>query len=123
MRLANAADALRLLGPLVSGGGGERVAIAFLERDGRVLGTRLEEGQADQAELPAPAILREALRLGAAGLVVAHNHPGGDPTPSQADLMATRRLAAAATALGLRLHDHLIIAGGRRRSLRAMGLL
>jgi DNA repair protein RadC len=123
MRLANAADALRLLAPLVSGGEGERVAIAFLERDGRVLGTRLEEGRADHADLPAPAILREALGLGAAGLVVAHNHPGGDPTPSQADLMATRRLAAAATALGLRLHDHLIIAGARRRSLRAMGLL
>ena len=57
------------------------------------------------------------------GWSIAHNHPSGDPSPSRADIEATRRLAEAAAALGIRLHDHLIFAGGDCRSFRALGLL
>ena len=69
------------------------------------------------------AIFAAGLRHGAEGLVIAHNHPSGDPEPSRADIEATRRLADVAAALGIRLHDHLIFAGGECRSFRELGLL
>ena len=52
-----------------------------------------------------------------------HNHPSGDPTPSKADIQVTRDIAAAAKAVGITVHDHLIIGRGRHTSLRDLGLL
>ena len=69
------------------------------------------------------AIFAAALGHDAAGMVIAHNHPSGDPRPSRADRDATRRLAETAPALGISLHDHLIFAGGGCRSFRELGLL
>ena len=66
-------------------------------------------------------IFRAALNHGAAGLVIAHNHPSGDPRPSPADVAATRRLAETAAALDIVVHDHLIFAGGECRSFRELG--
>lgn len=57
-------------------------------------------------------ILARALEVGASGLTLVHNHPSGDPTPSDLDRRFTRKLAVAAEALGIRLHDHLIVARG-----------
>ena len=57
-------------------------------------------------------VLGPALREGAAGLVLLHNHPSGDPTPSREDLRLTRQLADGARLLDLRLHDHIIIGNG-----------
>jgi DNA repair protein RadC len=68
-------------------------------------------------------ILEDALRLGAHGMVVAHNHPSGDPQPSADDVASTRELSETAARLGIRLHDHLIFAGGEAVSLRSLGLL
>ncbi len=70
-----------------------------------------------------PQILGPAVALGAASVVIAHNHPGGDPEPSAADLDSTRRLASAARTLGLPLLDHLVIGDGRFTSLAERGLL
>lgn len=84
----------------------------------------VEERRADcRHGLPLRAIIAAALELGSRGLIVAHNHPDGDPRPSDADLEATRRLAETAGTLGIRLHDHLIFAGGQCRSFRQLGLL
>jgi DNA repair protein RadC len=69
------------------------------------------------------AILRRALEVGATALVIVHNHPSGNPTPSIADCEATRRLVAAATNLDIRIHDHLVVARGGMVSFRAAGLL
>ena len=68
-------------------------------------------------------IFAAALKCDAFGLVIAHNHPSGDPRPSRADIEATRRLAETAAALGICLHDHLIFAGGECCSFRELGLL
>lgn len=68
-------------------------------------------------------VIRRALELGATALILVHNHPSGDPTPSRADLEATRRLAAAAAPLDITLHDHVIVAAGGCASFRALGLL
>jgi DNA repair protein RadC len=123
MHIATASDAARLLSPALEGAGGEALVVAYLDADRRLLHIERSEGSAWSVELPTRAIAAEALRLGAAGLIVAHNHPGGDPRPSAADLDATRRLAELADSLGMRLHDHLIFARGTCRSLRALGLL
>jgi len=68
-------------------------------------------------------VLEPALREGASALVVVHNHPSGDPTPSPEDLVLTERLGAAAELLGLALHDHVIIGDGRFCSLAELGHL
>ena len=58
---------------------------------------------------------------GAMGLIVAHNHPSGDPTPSSSDLRVTRMLADTARSLGICLHDHLVVAGDEVRSAMMLG--
>jgi DNA repair protein RadC len=59
----------------------------------------------------------------AAGIVVAHNHPSGDPTPSKQDIATTQQLIAAGQILGVRLYDHVIVAGRRHYSFRANGMI
>ncbi len=69
-------------------------------------------------------LFKEAVRVSAASIVVVHNHPSGDPTPSGADLQLTRRLAKAGEVLGIELLDHVVIGdGGAHVSLRDMGVL
>jgi len=67
-------------------------------------------------------IVRRALDLGASAVILVHNHPSGDPTPSQADIRLTKDIIAAAQPLGIRIHDHLIIGRGQHASLKALGL-
>jgi DNA repair protein RadC len=69
-------------------------------------------------------LYKDAVRVSAAALVVVHNHPSGDPTPSGADIQLTRRLVKAGDVLGIELLDHVIIGdGGEHTSLRDMGLM
>ncbi len=116
-----AADLLR---PLFAEARGERLAVAHLDAGRRLLALDEEVGRGtDSMVFPMRAILAAALARDTAGLVVAHNHPSGDPRPSPADIAATCRLAEAADRLGIRLHDHLVFAGADCRSFRALGLL
>jgi DNA repair protein RadC len=68
-------------------------------------------------------VFKEAIAASAAAILVAHNHPSGDPEPSEHDLEVTARLRAAGELLGIEVVDHLIVAGGGTVSLRALGLL
>jgi DNA repair protein RadC len=68
-------------------------------------------------------VFRAAIAEAAAGIIVVHNHPSGDPTPSTEDRTVTRQLVAAGQLLDLPLHDHVIIAGDRFTSFAAQGLL
>lgn len=68
-------------------------------------------------------VFSPAIRKGAAGIIVAHNHPSGDPTPSQEDIIATNRLLEASRIVGIKLVDHIIIGNGRYISLRAEGII
>ena len=124
MRIATGSDAATLLAPLFAASSEERVAVLHLDSKQEVLALTLEHrGTDEEVELPVRAILSHALRLGSQAIIVAHNHPSGDPSPSKEDLAGTRRLAEAAAPLGIRLFDHLIFAGGDCRSFRALGLL
>ncbi len=85
---------------------------------------RYGEGEPNAIDLPVRKIIADAARLGSAGILIAHNHPSGDPTPSPADCRATRTLARAAEAIDVAVVDHLIFAKRNQcQSLRRMGLL
>ncbi|HWT13864.1 MAG TPA: JAB domain-containing protein [Allosphingosinicella sp.] len=124
MIVGTARDAADLVEPLFAGSEGEKLAILHL--DGKRALIALEEYGVDPgkaAGLPVRTIIDAALRLGAEGMVVAHNRPAADADPSATDIAATRMVAEAAANLGIQLHDHLIFAGGRCRSYRELGLL
>jgi DNA repair protein RadC len=119
----NAADAAALFAPSFHGAEGEKIVVAHLDRSARLIGLSDYPGTTDDAELPVREIFSDALRLGTSALIIAHNHPSGDPQPSQADCAATRTLADTGRSLGIAVHDHLIFAGGDIVSFRSLGLL
>lgn len=123
MIIGNEVQAAELLAPFFAFGEGETVAVLHLDAEQRLIALTIERGGGDEVELPIRSILTNALRLGACAIVVAHNHPAGDPTPSIADEAATRALSAAAGGVDIRLYDHLIFGGSERRSFRLLGLL
>jgi DNA repair protein RadC len=81
------------------------------------------EGSINIAPIYPREIVRRSLEVGATALILAHNHPSGDPRPSSEDIRVTRLVAAAAEALDIRLHDHVIVARSGWTSLRAAGYL
>ena len=122
-RLADPAAAGELFGGLAREPV-EVLAFAYLGAGERLLGLRhARSARADAHGLPVREVVRDVLAFGAVGVVMAHNHPGGDPTPSEADRAATRLLARALDPLGVRLLDHLIVADRGIVSFRALGLL
>ena len=121
--IATAEDAAQLLAASFCDHGAETIVVLHLDVAGRVLGRSEHAGDIDAVDLPLRQVVAEALRLDAAGLIVAHNHPGGDATPSSEDIEATRILAETARRLDIRLLDHLIFAGENCSSFRALGLL
>ncbi len=80
-------------------------------------------GTIDHVPVYPREVVKRGLELNAASMILVHNHPSGDPTPSQADIAMTGQIAAAAQALGMTVHDHLIIGKSRELSFRAEGLL
>ena len=124
MILSTAKDAADLFAPFFAGLASEKLAVAHLDARRRLIGSaEFAQAARGHVDLPIRRILEDALRLEGRGLILAHNHPSGDPRPSRQDIEATRELADTAARLGIKLHDHLILAGGGFRSLRALGLL
>lgn len=103
----------------------EAMGAIYLDVRSRIISEREHfVGGLDRTSVEPRAVLKEALRLGATAVVIFHNHPSGDPEPSPEDVAFTRRLSRAATAVGIDLVDHLVLAGGRRWvSLRERRLL
>ena len=84
---------------------------------------RISIGSLDSTLAHPREVFERAVRARAAAIVVTHNHPSGDPTPSDDDIRLTRRLVESGKVLGIRVHDHVIIAGERSYSFRAHALL
>ena len=84
---------------------------------------RQQRGTIDHTPVYTREVIKRALELGASALILVHNHPSGDPTPSQADIAVTRDIVKAAAPLGIILHDHIIIGRGRHTSLRDLALI
>ncbi len=102
----------------------EEFRLLFLDAKNRLLEDRsLSRGTVDHTPVYIREIVKEALQIGAAALIMVHNHPSGDPTPSSADIAMTRDVKLAVEKIGIRLHDHLIIGRMGHASLRALGHL
>lgn len=109
--------------PCFAGQRNERLWVAHVDREARCIHLASYVGDPEQVDLPVRAIIADAIRLDSAGIILAHNHPSGDPTPSRSDKVATRALAIAAEAIDLPLLDHLVFAGNDFASFRRAGLL
>ena len=83
----------------------------------------MSRGTIDQAAVHVREVIKRALELSSAAIILVHNHPSGDPSPSRADIEITKAIAAAGKPLGIVVHDHLIIGVQGHASLRAQGLI
>jgi DNA repair protein RadC len=102
----------------------EQLRILYINTRNRLLlDETVLEGSVNVAPIYPREIVKRSLELGATALILAHNHPSGDPKPSGEDVRVTRLVAAAAGALDIRLHDHVIVARSGWISLRAEGYL
>lgn len=101
----------------------ETLRVIHFDRQRTILAVSDHRGDATRVAMPLRTILADALRLGTTGLLLSHNHLSGDPWPSRNDIAATHRLARAAQALGICVHDHLIFGDAGHVSFRAVGYL
>lgn len=102
----------------------EHVRVLHLDTKNVLIRNELmAEGSIDQAAVPVREVIRRALELGSAAIILVHNHPSGDPQPSRADIQLTRDIVEAGKRLGISVHDHVIMASSGHSSLRAMGLI
>jgi DNA repair protein RadC len=102
----------------------ERVRVLFLKsRNILIANEPMWEGSVDESAVYIREIMRRALDLHATAIIVVHNHPSGDPSPSQQDIRLTRDLAEAGRHLRVTLHDHIIVGAGGHVSLRSEGLI
>jgi len=102
----------------------EEVRILFLNSKNMLLANEaLWQGSVDEASVHVREVIARAIALGATALIIVHNHPSGDPSPSQQDIRMTRDLVEAGRHMKVTVHDHVIVGAQGRTSLRAMGLI
>lgn len=102
----------------------EQFRLLFLDQKNRVIADEVQQrGTVNHTPVYPREVVKRALELSASALIMVHNHPSGDPTPSRADIDMTRQVRDAAEKLGIALHDHVIIAGTEHVSLKSLGLM
>jgi DNA repair protein RadC len=102
----------------------ERVRVLFLNSKNMLIrDEEMSEGSVDEAAVYIREIIRRALEYHATALILVHNHPSGDPSPSQQDIRLTRDIVEAGRHLRINVHDHIIVGTNGHSSLRAMGLI
>jgi DNA repair protein RadC len=102
----------------------EQVRVLYLDPRNRLIADEAQgKGTVNHTPVYPREVVKRALEVGATALILVHNHPSGDPTPSRADVEMTAEVKAAAAVFGIVLHDHLIVGRGRQTSLRREGLL
>ena len=102
----------------------EQFRVLYLDRKNVLVADEAQaQGTVDHVPVYPREVVKRALELNASALILVHNHPSGDPTPSEADIVMTQQIKTAAEALGLTLHDHLVIGRSQEISFRSEGLL
>ncbi len=102
----------------------EQFRILFLDTKNNLIADEVQQrGTVNHTPVYPREVIKRALILNASALIVVHNHPSGDSKPSRDDIGMTRELKAAAQALGIELHDHVVIGHGNHASFRSLGLL
>ncbi len=101
----------------------ERFRVLFLDRKNAIIADEVQQkGTVDHTPVYPREVVKRALELGATALILVHNHPSGDPEPSRADIEMTREVQAAAEALGISLHDHVVVGRSGSASFKSLGL-
>lgn len=102
----------------------EEFRVLFLDRKNALIADEVQgQGTVDHTPVYPREIVKRALELSASAVILVHNHPSGDPTPSKADIEMTREIANAARALRIAIHDHIVVARGGVLSFKSLGLL
>jgi DNA repair protein RadC len=102
----------------------EEVRVLFLNAKNMLIANEaLWQGSVDEASMHVREVIARAIALGATALIIVHNHPSGDPTPSSQDVRLTRDLVEAGRHMKVTVHDHVIVGAEGRTSMRAMGLI
>jgi DNA repair protein RadC len=102
----------------------EQTRVLFLDKRNRLIADeRQNKGTVDHTPLYPREVVKRALELGATAIILVHNHPSGDPTPSKADIELTKHVQDAAARLGIALHDHLIVSREGPASFKSLGLI
>jgi DNA repair protein RadC len=102
----------------------EQFRLLFLDKRNRLIADEVQQqGTIDHTPVYTREVMKRALELGAAALILVHNHPSGDTEPSAADIAMTEELRSAAEKLGIVIHDHLVIGRAGHASFRSLGLL
>ena len=102
----------------------EQVRVLFLNAKNMLIANEaMWTGSVDEASVHVREVIARAVALGATALIIDHNHPSGDPTPSQADIRLTRDLIDAGRHMKIAVHDHVIVGAQGRSSMKAMGLV
>ncbi|MGE5576942.1 MAG: RadC family protein [Syntrophothermus sp.] len=118
------ADVSKLLMPQMRYMDKEHFLVLFLNTKNQILGKKVVSIGSLNASIVHPReLFRESIRHGSAAIILAHNHPSGDPAPSQEDLTMTRRVAEGGRLLGIEVLDHVIIGDNRFVSLKERGLM
>jgi DNA repair protein RadC len=102
----------------------EEFHLLFLDRKNALIrDERQQQGTVDHPPVYPREVVKRALELNATAIIMVHNHPSGDVTPSRADIEMTKQVREAAKAVGIALHDHLVIGRGKHASFRSLGLI
>jgi DNA repair protein RadC len=102
----------------------EEFRVLFLDKKNRLIADEVQQrGTVDHTPVYPREVVKRALELSATALILVHNHPSGDPTPSRADVEMTKLIISAASPLGITVHDHVVIGKGDNASFRTLGLL
>ncbi|HET7888411.1 MAG TPA: DNA repair protein RadC [Bradyrhizobium sp.] len=102
----------------------EQFRILFLDKRNQLIADEVQQtGTVDHTPVYPREVIKRALELSATALVLVHNHPSGDPSPSQADIQMTKAIIAIANPLGISVHDHIIVGKGGHASLKGMRLI
>ena len=102
----------------------EQFRILFLDKKNRLIADEVQgQGTVDHTPVYVREVVKRSLELSATAIILVHNHPSGDPTPSRADIDMTKQIVEAAKPLGIAVHDHVIVGKGGHTSFRALRLI
>jgi DNA repair protein RadC len=102
----------------------EQFRVLFLDKRNQLVADEvLQEGTVDHTPVYPREVVKRALELSATAIVLVHNHPGGDPTPSRADIDMTKRIVEIARSLGIEVHDHIIVGREGHASMKGLKLI
>ncbi len=102
----------------------EQFRILFLDKKNFLIADEVQqEGTVDHTPVYTREVVKRALELAASSIILVHNHPSGDPTPSQPDIIMTRKIIEAAEKLNIKIHDHIIVGKHGHASFRGLGLI